>query len=100
MTAVLTPDLALAYLGELSNDFRAGAVLDAGRRTIAGDTALAAAAGGLLEAGGEDGSAPLPGGEALLVARSPTHAIVVRAGRHAVAALMLADMRAALGHLA
>jgi hypothetical protein len=100
MTAVLTPDLALAYLAELSNDFRAGAVLDAGGRTLAGDPALAAGADGLLEIGDDEGSAPLPDGEALLVARSSTHTILVRAGRHGIAALMLADMRAVLGDLA
>src|SRR4051794_9866967 len=40
----LTPDLALAYLRELSADYRAGVVLDAEGRPLAGDERLATAA--------------------------------------------------------
>ena len=51
MPPALTPDLALAYVRELSADVRAVAVLDAGGALLAGDAAVAAAAAPLLAAG-------------------------------------------------
>src|SRR4051794_34426263 len=41
MTAALTPELALAYIRELSADYLGGAVLDARGDRLAGDAALA-----------------------------------------------------------
>src|SRR4051794_27511199 len=60
----LTPDLALAYLRELSADFRAGVVLDAEGRALAGHERLAAPAREVLwgdTGGGSDAGA---GGDA------------------------------------
>jgi hypothetical protein len=46
--AAISPDLALAYVRELSTDVRAGVVLSAGGELLAGDPALAAPARALL----------------------------------------------------
>ena len=78
--AALTPAGALGWLGSLSVDVRAAAVLDAEGAVLAGDPALAEA----QEAGD------------VMVARSERHAIVVRTGRRPLKRLLRADLRAAL----
>ena len=78
--AALTPAGALGWLGSLSVDVRAAAVLDAAGAVLAGDPALAQA--------GE--------GPDVMVARSARHAIVVRTGPRALKRLLQADLRTAL----
>jgi hypothetical protein len=80
MRAALTPTGALGWLGSLSIDLRAAAVLDADGAVLAGDPALAAAS---------------EGGD-VVVARSERHAIVVRTGRRPLRRLLQADLRTAL----
>jgi riboflavin biosynthesis pyrimidine reductase len=85
MTArsALTPAAALGWLGSLSIDVRAAAVLDGGGTVLAGDPALATAT---------------HGGDVITV-RSDRHAIVVRTGPKALKGLLRADLRAALDAL-
>ena len=78
--AALTPAGALGWLGSLSIDVRAAAVLDADGTLLAGDPALAGA----------------PEGGDVLVARSEGHAIVVRTGPRPLKRLLEADLRTAL----
>jgi hypothetical protein len=101
MTNAVTPELALSYLGALSTDLRAAAVLDATGAHLAGDAALAARAAALLQdAGpGDVRRAPL-GGDTLFAARSDRHAIAVQMGPHALPALVVCDLRATLEDLA
>ena len=77
--AALTPAGALGWLGSLSIDVRAAAVLDADGTVLAGDPTLAG----------------VPEGGDVMVARSERHAIVVRTGPRALKRLLQADMRTA-----
>jgi hypothetical protein len=77
--AALTPAAALGWLGSLSIDVRAAAVLDAAGAVLAGDPALAGAVG-----------------QDVMVARSERHAIVVRTGPRPLKRLLQADLQAAL----
>ena len=81
--AALSPAGALGWLGSLSVDIRAAAVLDADDAVLAGDPRLART------------------GEAadVMVVRSERHAIVVRTGPRPVKRLLEADLRAALAEL-
>jgi hypothetical protein len=81
--AALTPAGALGWLGSLSVDVRAAAVLDAAGTVLAGDPAVAQA----------------QEGADVIVARSERHAIVVRTGPRPLKRLMEADLRAALAAL-
>jgi len=76
----LTPQAALGWLGSLSVDIRAAAVLDASGAVLAGDPALA---------DGGDGAG-------LVSARSEHYAIVARVGPKALERLLRADLNAAL----
>jgi hypothetical protein len=76
----LTPQAALGWLGSLSVDIRASAVLDGSGTVLAGDPALAGVADG-------------PG---VVTARSERHAIVVRTGPKALERLLRADLESAL----
>ena len=78
--AALTPAGALGWLGSLSIDVRAAAVLDADGAVLAGDRALAG----------------VPEGGDVIVARSEGHAIVVRTGPRPLKRLLQADLRTAL----
>ena len=78
--AVLTPAGALGWLGSLSIDVRAAAVLDAEGTVLAGDPRLAGA----------------PEGGDVVVARSEAHSIVVRTGPRPLKRLLEADLRTAL----
>jgi hypothetical protein len=78
--AALTPAGALGWLGSLSIDVRAAAVLDANGAVLAGDPALAG----------------MPEGRDVVVARSERHAIVVRTGPRPLRRLLQADLHAAL----
>jgi hypothetical protein len=78
--AALTPAGALGWLGSLSIDVRAAAVLDADGTVLAGDPGLAGA----------------PEGGDVVVARSEAHSIVVRTGPRPLKRLLEADLRTAL----
>jgi CTP:molybdopterin cytidylyltransferase MocA len=96
---LLSPDLALAYLGELSTDIRAGVVLSAAGERLAGSEALAGSARDLLAAS----DAPLIEVETargtVVAARSATHALAVVAGRQALPALVRFDVRRTVADL-
>jgi hypothetical protein len=85
-TAALTPDLALAYIRELSADYLGGAVLDAQGNLLAGDAKLAKDVHGE----GETANGKLFG------ARTPTHAIVVVTSPGALSGPTRRDIRTAL----
>ena len=101
MMSSLTPDVALAYVRELSADVRAGIVLDAHGDHLAGAPELHAPARHLLDARrharelhgvGENGSQ-------VFVIRNDERAIVVVTGRHALPRVVRRDMRTVLsGH--
>jgi hypothetical protein len=76
----LSPEAALGWLRSLSVDIREAAVLDAAGAVLTGDRALA-------------GAAPA---RRVRVARSESHAVVVRHGPRALEGLLQADMEAAL----
>jgi hypothetical protein len=100
MPADLTPELALAYLGELSADVREGVVLDADGRLLAGSPALAGPARELMDATFASQIEVRLERGSVFAARSAGHAIAVVAGRFALPALMLHDLRVVLGDLA
>ena len=81
--AALTPAGVLGWLGSLSIDVRAAAVLDADGTVLAGDPALAGT----------------PEGGDVIVVRYEGHAIVVRTGPRALRRLLQADLRDALDGL-
>jgi hypothetical protein len=76
----LTPHAALGWLGSLSIDIRALAVLDADGAVLAGDQKLAQQSGD----------------EGVIVARSGQHAIVAHVGPKALQRLVRADLQAAV----
>jgi hypothetical protein len=89
MTAPLTPQLALAYLRELSVDVRAAVVLDPEGSAVAGDTAIASRARDAIP--GDAAVVSAAGG--LLVARTPDGgAIAVLAGDFALVPLLEHDL--------
>ncbi len=97
MTAPLTPELALAYLDELTVDVRAAVVLGSGGETLAGDASLAARVRELT--GSTDGalegavrSVPAAAGTLLLAGAPGEVAIAVLAGKAAVLALLEHDL--------
>jgi hypothetical protein len=91
-TAALTPAAALAWLGSLSIDVRAAAVLDSGGAVLAGDAALGARAAAALAAASSAGE--LSDGD-LLVVRSRQHAVAATLGPHALRRVARSDLRAA-----
>jgi hypothetical protein len=100
MTTAFTPDLALAYLGELSSEIEASVLLDADGRLLAGDEALVESARALLDAA-EDANAVevlTPRG-GVFAARSGRHAIVAVARRSALPALVRYDLGLVLSDL-
>jgi hypothetical protein len=95
----LTPERALAYLGELSTDIRAAVVLSAAGERLAGPAALAEPARAMLAAC----SGPLievetPRGS-VVAGRSERHALAVVLGRQALPALVRYDVRRVLSDL-
>jgi hypothetical protein len=91
-TGALTPAAALAWLGSLSIDMRAAAVLDSDGAVLAGDAALGARAAAALAAA--PGAGALDDGD-LLVVRSGRHALAATLGPHALRRLARSDLRAA-----
>ena len=101
MAAVLTPELALGYVRELSADVRAGVVLGAGGALLAGPEALAGPARALLAAAPDAAEVEVATARGIVFAvRDAAHAVVVACGRHAVAGLAIHDLRVALRGLA
>jgi hypothetical protein len=90
--AALAPAVALAWLGSLSIDVRAAAVLDSGGAVLAGDAALGARAAAALAAAPDAGE--LSDGD-LQVVRGREHAVAAALGPHALQRLALFDLRAA-----
>jgi hypothetical protein len=102
----LTPHAALGWLRSLSIDITAAAVLDADGNVLAGDPALALAAGAdagdaapASDAALASDAAPAGDRTGLLIARSDRHAIVARTGPKALERLTRADLQAALAAL-
>jgi hypothetical protein len=92
----LTPHAALGWLGSLSIDIRALAILDASGVVLAGDAALATAGDAALATAGDPELAQAADTDGLIVARSGHHAIVARTGPKALARLVRADLQAAV----
>lgn len=99
MSAALTPDLALAYLGELSTDIRASVVLDAHGERLAGDVVLAGAIRALLVATDTPGIEVLSARGGVFVARGVHHVVALVTGRFALPALVRHDARRAVADL-
>jgi hypothetical protein len=106
--APLTPELALAYLGELSTDIRAAAVLDEGGAVAAqsgfdqdGDDQVGELVGDLLEHAAPSGQVEiaLPEGS-VYVLREHGWALAVITGRFALSSLMFFDLRMVIRDLA
>ena len=97
MPPALTPELAVAYVRELSADVRAVAVLGADGGLLAGDAAVAIAARPLLEAGEE--TEAVTGSGVVCAARDDRHAIVAACGRFALPGVVRTDLRGALAAL-
>ncbi len=93
MEPSLTPDLAVAYLGELSLDVLAAVVLDGRGGYLAGSLALTGPAGALLEAAeAAEGVAIRTRRGWVVGARSETVGVVVAAGPLTLAGLMRHDV--------
>jgi hypothetical protein len=88
----LTPELALAYVKELSADYRSGVVLDAHGRTLAGDERLAIT----LDEGVHEGATS---SGKVFARRTSTHAIVITTGPFALSHVTHIDIRTALSAL-
>jgi hypothetical protein len=102
MPAALTPELALAFLRELSADVTAAVLLDAAGGRLAGPAALHAPARDLLAAA-PPGPAELHGrtaAGAVFAARDDAHQLVVATGPLALPGLTRHDVRTALAALA
>jgi hypothetical protein len=96
MTAALTPELALAYLRELSADLRAAVLLDAAGAHLAGPEPLAAPARALLDPDAPaEIEARTPAG-AVFAARDDRHQLVAVTGPHALSRLTRHDLRTVL----
>jgi len=99
MTADLTPDQALARLGELSSAVRDAVVLDAAGNLLAGSEELGRNAAAFLRATEAAAIEVADERGAVYAVRSGEHAIVALAARPALAALMFYDLRAVLAQL-
>ncbi|MGI8579306.1 MAG: hypothetical protein ACR2K9_01975 [Solirubrobacteraceae bacterium] len=97
--AALSPQLALAYLGELSTDIRAATVLDHAGECVAGEAALAREARELLSGGEPLAEASSRRGR-VFAARGQTHSVAVLTGRFALPALVRHDLGKVLEDLA
>ncbi len=99
MTADLTPDQALARLGDLSSAVRDAVILDTEGNLLAGSQELGQNAAALV--GATEAAAIEVADErgAVYAVRSGGHAIVALTTRPALPALMLYDLRAVLAGL-
>src|SRR5438105_3361730 len=99
MPAALTPDLALAFLRELSADLTAAVVLDAAGERLAGPAALHAPARDLLAAA-PPGLHGRTAAGAVFAARDDAHQLVVATGPLALPGLTRHDLWTTLAALA
>jgi hypothetical protein len=95
----LTPELALAELGGLSTDIRAGVVLARTGERLAGSEALVGPARDLFAAADAELIEVDTVRGTVVAARSGDHAIAVVVGRFALPALVRYDVRRVLGDL-
>jgi hypothetical protein len=112
VSAVLTPELALQYLGELSTDIKATVVMSADGRSVAasrpGETGerLQELTTELFERADSADSEPVTqievstGDGAVFAVRDEQWTIGVVTGRFALSSLMFYDLRGVLGDLA
>ena len=91
----LPPDIALAYVKELSADYRNGVILDADHTLLAGDAQLQHLARALLENSETALEGETTNGK-VFAERSPTHAIVVTTGPFSLSRVVRHDLRQAL----
>lgn len=98
MTAALTPQLALAYLGELSVDVRAAVVVASDGAVLAGDPALGARVAAAPRTPGTQ-HVPAADGTLLLVRTSTGIGIAVVAGDRALLPLLAGDLERIAGAL-
>jgi hypothetical protein len=100
MTDAVPAPVVLAVLGTLSVDLRSALVLDAAGTVLAGDASLAAPARALLDGARARAARSGPhGAERLYVARSNRHALALAVGPHALEAVVVHDLLAALTDL-
>jgi hypothetical protein len=98
--AALTPELALAYLRELSADVRDGVVLGDGLRVLAGEGPLAPVAREVAAAlGAAPASVGRAAGGAVFAVRAEGLSVVLVCGPQAIDGLVLHDLRLVLGDL-
>lgn len=101
MSAALPPDLAVAYVRELSADVRAVVVLDATGAPLAGPAQLAGPAWAFLAAVGEaTEAAERTSAGVVVAARTATVAVVAVAGPLALEGPTAVDVRAAVAAMA
>ncbi len=98
MVAALSPQRALAYLGEFSTDIRAAVVLDRAGECVAGEAGLAKEVRGLLSGGDPLAEASSPRGR-VFAARGPSHSVGVLTGPFALPALVRHDLGKVLDDL-
>jgi hypothetical protein len=100
MPPALTPELALDYVRELSADVRAGVVMDAAGRLIAGPPHFQEPARALLQAAGAAAELEAATADGVVcAARSSAHSIIAVCGRFAIPGVVRQDLRAALAAL-
>jgi len=100
MTRALSPPTALERLSEMSPHVREAIVLDGRGRRVAGASALTEPARELLAAAPEAAELEVAATRGTVyAARSEGHAIAVVAGRGALPALMLYDLRMLLAEM-
>ena len=99
MMAALTPELALARLGEFQRNVREAVVLDGAGNRLAGSPAVAEPARQLLSSTDAAELEVATGRGVVYAARTPRHAIAAVSARGALPALMLSDMRRLLADL-
>jgi hypothetical protein len=99
MTAALTPELALARLGEFQRTVREAVVLDGAGNRLAGSSAVAEPARQLFSGSDAAELEVATDRGVVYAARTPRHAIAVVSSRAALPALMLYDMRRLLAEL-
>lgn len=99
MTTSLTPELALARLGEFQRSVREAVVLDGDGRRLAGSPAVAEPARQLLSHTDAAEIEVGTGRGVVYAGRTPHHAIAAVSTRGALASLMLFDLRMLLAEL-
>jgi hypothetical protein len=101
MPPALTPDLALAYVHELSADVRAVAILGADADLEAGPAGLAGPARDLIAAAGRAAELEVATGDGVVCAvRADQRAAIAVCGRFAIPGVVREDLRAALAGIA